>query len=214
MKKVVLVLVLILLRPILSQQPDVKFYNLEKEYSKTITYVYRVKLAKALELKHIVKDMLSIFGSLYVNEKSNELYITDVEEKIEDLKKILPGLDVADITAGNNLVSKLFKLKHELAMEVIPLIKHKLSPEGNVFEVPTLNGIIITDIQSKIDEVLALLAQVDVPTPMISIEITIIEFNQEYFSKIGMNIFDWLQNLSLGIDVFSFKDGKMNTKLT
>jgi hypothetical protein len=50
-----------------QQLDDVKFYNLEKEYRPTVTFVYKVKAAKALELKQIVKDMLSIYGTLYVN---------------------------------------------------------------------------------------------------------------------------------------------------
>lgn len=185
---------------------DIKFYNLEKEYRKTITYVYKVQHAQALELRQIISDMLSIYGSLYVNEKTNELYITDVEEKICDLKAVLPGLDVKQLRAGNNLVSRRVYLKHENVSEVIGIIKHKLSPEGSVFEVPNLNAMVITDIPSKINEVTDLMDLVDVPVKHIAVEITIVEFNNEKFSKLGINVFNWLQGLTLRTDLHGEED--------
>jgi type II secretory pathway component GspD/PulD (secretin) len=186
---------------------DIKFYNLEKEYSRTVTYVYKVKNAQALELKQIVSGMLSIYGSLYVNEKTNELYITDTEEKITDLKNVVPGLDIKELKAGNNLVSRLVYLKHENMSEVSGIIQHKLSPDGSVYEVPHLNALVITDVSSKIDEVAELLSLIDVFSPHIAIEITVVEFNNEYFSKLGINVFNWLQGLSIEGEMFDGGDG-------
>lgn len=179
---------------------DVKFYSLEKEYRKTITWVYKVKNAKALELKQIVRDMLSIYGSLYVNEKTNELYITDVEEKVENLKEALSKLDVTDLKAGNNLVSKVIYLKHVNSWDLRDIIRHKLSPEGQLYEVPYLNAITITDIPSKIIEVVELIDKLDIPAKHISIEITIVEFNNEHFAKLGVNVFNWIQGLNIGAE--------------
>ncbi|MFC1585508.1 secretin N-terminal domain-containing protein [Fibrobacterota bacterium] len=187
---------------------DIKFYNLEKEYSKTVTHVYKVKKAQALELKQIISGMLSIYGSLYVNEKTNELYLTDTEEKINDLRQVLPALDVSGIKAGNNLVSKLVYLKHENVSEVIGTIRHKLSPDGSVFEVLNLNALIITDVSSKIEEVEQTLQLIDAPNPQIAVEITVLEFNNEHFSKLGINVFNWLQGLSVGANVGSGGPGK------
>ncbi len=186
---------------------EVKFYNLEKEYQKTVTFVYKVKHAQTLELKQIVSDMLSIYGSLYVNEKTNELYITDVEEKIDDLKAVIPGLDVDKLRAGNNLVSKKVYLKHENSSEIINIVKHKLSPDGSTYEVPTLNALVITDIPSKINEVVDLLNLIDVPVKHIAIEIIIVEFNNEEFSRLGFNVFNWLQGLSIQADLHGKRKG-------
>lgn len=184
------------------QEPrDVKFYNLEKEYRKTVTYVYEVKNTEALELKQIVADMLSIYGTLYVNERTNELYITDVEEKIADLERVLPGLDIEGLKAGNNLVTKVVYLKHESASSLSDLIRHKLSPDGTLQEVPYLNALSITDIPSKIAEVEGLLGALDVPGPHIGIEITVVELNDEEFSKLGVNVFNWLQGLGVRADL-------------
>ncbi len=185
---------------------DIKFYNLEKEYRETNTYVYKVQRAEALELKQIVSDMLTIYGSLYVNEKTNELYITDVTEKIDDLKTVIPGLDVQQIRAGNNLVSRRVYLKHENVSEISGIIKHKLSADGSVYEVPNLNALVITDIPSKINEVTDVLNLIDVPIDHIAIEITVVEFNDEEFSKLGINVFNWLQGLTLRTDLHGESD--------
>ena len=190
------------LSPVSAQNlKDVKFYNLEKEYRQTETFVYKVEKASALELKQIVHDMLSIYGSLYVNEQTNQLYITDVPEKIADLKKVIVGLDMGGLKAGNNLTSKVIYLQHENVAELSEIIRHKLSPDGTLFEVPYLNAISITDVPSKIAEVEDLVGMLDVPGAHIAIEITAVEFNDERFSRLGINVFNWLQGLSVHADL-------------
>ena len=66
----------------------VKFYNLEKEYRKLRTAVFTPGNAEAIELKQIVAGMLSTHGTVYANEKSNTLYVTDVPEMIEELTPV------------------------------------------------------------------------------------------------------------------------------
>ncbi len=187
---------------------DIKFYNLEKEYRQTETFVYEVKNADALELKQILSGMLSIYGFLYVNEKTKQIYITDVPEKISDIKNVINNLDISELKAGNNLATKLIYLKHENASEISGIIRHKLSPEGSLFEVPYLNAITITDIPSKISEVETTVKTLDVPGIQILIEITAIEFNNEKFSKIGINLFSLLQGISIRADLhgMNFRD--------
>ncbi len=197
-----------------GENSPIKFYNLEKEYSKTITYAYTPKEASALELKQILANMLSIFGSIYVNEVTNTIFLTDTEEKIEDVKAILPSLDLKNIKAGNNLVSEVMYLKHENVFDVSSIIRHKLSGEGNLYEIANLNAMVVTDISSKIGEVKNLLEKIDVPNPQIAIEISVVEFNNEYFSKLGINIFDWLQGLNAGIDIYKMDDGTTRTSVT
>lgn len=184
-----------------QESPDVKFYNLEKEYRRTNTLVYQPANTQALELKQIVADMLSIYGSVYANEQSNELYITDVSEKLDDVRTVLERLDVPELRAGDNLASELVYLEHENVAELSHIIRHKLSDDGTVFEVPYLNALAITDIPSKIAEVKRLLALLDVASPHVAIEITIIEFNNEDFSRLGVDLFSWLQGLTVRGDL-------------
>jgi type IV pilus assembly protein PilQ len=195
--------------PLAQDLEDIRFYNLEKEYRTTVTWIYTVKNTGALELKPIVADMLSIHGSLYVNGETNELYITDVPEKVDDLKSVLPRLDSEKLVAGNNLVSRVIYLRHENAAVLSDIIRHKLSEDGALFEVPYLNALTITDIPSKIAQVEALLEKLDVPGPHIAIDITIVEFNDERFSQLGVNMFDWLQGLSIRGDFHGANPGDL-----
>ena len=202
--------VVLYLVPVAAQDlKDVRFYNLEKEYRQTETFVYEVKNAAALELKQIVRDMLSIYGSLYVNEQTSQLYITDVPEKIADLKQVIAGLDTDSLKAGNNLASRVIYLQHENVAELGEIIRHKLSPDGTLFEVPYLNAISITDVPSKIAEVEVLVGLLDVPGAHIAIEVTAVEFNEERFSRLGINVFNWLQGLSVHADLHGMNPGDL-----
>lgn len=179
----------------LEKAKEIKFYSLEKEYRKLETQRFHLKKAKVLELKPIIENMLSIYGSVYVNEKDNTIYITDTPEMVDHLKRIVLRLDVEGIVAGGNFVSRVILLKHTNASDIIDLVKHKLSNDGKIFKVGDLNGLIITDIASKISEVENLVKDLDVPIKHLSIEITILELNLEYFEKIGLDIFGLMEKI-------------------
>jgi len=193
----------------LERGKEIKFYSLEKEYRKLETQGFRLEKAKALELKPIIENMLSIYGSVYINEKDNTIYITDTPEMMENLRRIVLRLDAEGIVAGGNFVSRLILLKHTNASDIIDLVKHKLSEDGKIFKVGDLNGLIITDIASKIGEVGNLIKDLDVPIKHLSIEITILELNLEYYKKIGMDIFDLLEKIYPEI---SYSRGKQKYK--
>jgi type IV pilus assembly protein PilQ len=180
-----------------ANQNDVKFYNLEKEYRKLGTYAFQPKKAKALELKYIIQDMLSIYGSVYVNEKSNTIYVTDVPEMLTDLQATIQQLDTEGITAGGNLVSRVIFVKHNKASSIINILNHKLSPDGQIYELADQNAIVVTDIASKIAEIEGLITGLDVVVKHISIEINIVEVNVEAYQKLGINLLNWLSNLTL-----------------
>ncbi len=184
----------------LESNSDIKFYNLEKEYRETITWIYNVKEAEALELKQVIQDMLSIYGSLHINEEANQIYITDIQEKISDLKTVIPRLDKKGIESGGNLVSQRVVLDYTNTSEVANLLRHKLSSEGTLNTLDGINGFIITDIPSRIKELKSYIDLVDVPVPHISVEITVVEFNAEDFSKLGIGFFNWLQGLNVRLE--------------
>lgn len=179
----------------LEKAKEIKFYSLEKEYRKLETQRFRLTKAKALELKPIIENMLSIYGSVYVNEKDNTIYITDTPEMIENLKRIVLRLDAEGIVAGGNFVTRVILFKHTNASDIIDLVKHKLSKDGKIFKVGDLNGLIITDISSKISEVENLIKDLDVPIKHLSIEITVLELNLEYYEKIGLDVFGLMEKI-------------------
>jgi len=175
---------------------DLKIYQLEKEYRKLVTKSFSFKKAKALELKPVIENMLSIYGSCYVNEIDNVLYVTDTPEMLSGLEQIVQTLDIEGIVAGGNLTSGLILLKHTRAADVVDLVKHKLSGHGKIFVVGDLNAVLITDVQSKIEEVENVIKKVDVPIQHLSIEIAILELNSDYYKNVGVDITSLIDQIS------------------
>lgn len=175
---------------------EIKFYQLEKEYRKTVSRVFELKSASAVEIKPIVQRTLSIYGSAYVNEQTNTLYVTDVPEKIDDLIPFIEKLDVKGMTAGENLVTKVMPLNHTKASDHIEFITHKLSSVGKVYANPALNALLITDIESKIEELQKLIIKLDVPVKHISVDLVIVEISSDFFAKIGLDPLSWLGSIS------------------
>ena len=174
---------------------DLKIYRLDKEYRELQTKLFVLKKAKALELKPVVKNMLSIYGSVYVNEKDNTLYITDTPEMLQGLDKIIEHLDTENTVAGGNFTSRLITLKHTKASDISSFLEHKLSADGRIFIAGDLNGLLITDIQSKIEEAENLIQSLDVPIQHLSIAITIVELNSDYYKNIGVDITSILDSI-------------------
>ncbi|MDO9514235.1 MAG: hypothetical protein Q7J59_06485 [Elusimicrobiota bacterium] len=188
---------------------DLKIYQLEKEYRKLVTKSFSLKKAKALEIKPIIDNMLSIYGSSYVNEIDNVLYVTDTPEMAEGVEKIVQNLDIEGMVAGGNLTSLLILLKHTGASDVVDFVKHKLSKDGKIFVVGDLNGMLITDIQSKIEEAENVIKKIDVPVKHLSIEIAILELNSDYYKNVGVDITNLLDQISPRM---SYSRGKSNYK--
>ena len=145
-----------------KEQETVRFYSLEKEYVRKQTKEFKFKLAKALEIKPIVEPMLSIYGSIYVNEKDNTIFITDTSEMVKEISSVIKKLDVPGLEAGGNLESKVIQLKYQSASDIKGLIQHKLSQDGVIGSIGYANGFVVTDITSKIREVEKLVQTLDI----------------------------------------------------
>lgn len=179
-----------------KKNEEIKIYNLEKEYRPTTTRIFKLQQASAWEVKLILEKMLSIFGTIYVNEKENTIYLTEVPEKMKELSRVIKTLDLKNITAGGNLETKIISLKHSKGEDIISFLRHKLSQEGNIFSNEVLNTLIITDIPSKIKEIENLILALDRPVSHIEIDITIVEINLEKYKDVGFNIFGILNSLT------------------
>lgn len=175
----------------LDKSREIKIYNLQREYKKLVTEVFKLAAAKVVELKPAVERMLSVYGAVYASEGDNALYVTDTPEMMEHLRSLIPKLDIAGATAGGNLTTKVVAIRHSTGDDLVSVLKHKLSRDGQVFRVPEQNSILITDVPSKIAECESLIAQVDIPAKHVLLEIAVVEVNAEYYQRLGLSFVDW-----------------------
>jgi len=177
---------------------EIRFYQLEKEYRKTFSRAIELKNAKVLEIKPIVEQALSIYGSVYVNEQKNTVFVTDVADKIDDLVDFVKKLDIPGMTAGEYFITRIVPLGHLKADEIIELVKHKLSKDGKIYLNLPLNALVITDIESKVVETEKLIRNLDVSIKQIAIEVAVVEVDLDYFKKLGLDPLGWLDTQVYG----------------
>ncbi len=154
----------------------------------TVTDTVELKHIQASEVEPFIKARLSRYGTVQVNDALNMLIITDMDNKVKDLIKIVKKLDSPKLKDYLRLDTVVLSIKNTQAYKLINLIRDKLSSSAIVRVDGDLNALIITDLKSKIDNAKAFVAKLDVPVKQVSIEMKVVELNNGSDSKLG---FDW-----------------------
>ncbi len=74
-----------------------------------------------------------------------------------------------------------------------------LSPRGSVISEQRTNQLFVTDIPSKLEEIQALIAKIDIPVRQVLIEARIVEANDTFGKSLGIRLGGAAQNLSGGL---------------
>ena len=74
-----------------------------------------------------------------------------------------------------------------------------LSPRGSVIAEQRTNQLFVTDIPSKLEEIQALIAKIDIPVRQVLIEARIVEANDTFGKSLGIKLGGAAQNLSGGL---------------
>ncbi len=74
-----------------------------------------------------------------------------------------------------------------------------LSPRGSVISEQRTNQLFVTDIPSKLEEIQALIAKIDIPVRQVLIEARIVEANDTFGKSLGVKLGGAAQNLSGGL---------------
>ena len=74
-----------------------------------------------------------------------------------------------------------------------------LSPRGSVISEQRTNQLFVTDIPSKLEEIQALIAKIDIPVRQVLIEARIVEANDTFGKSLGIKLGGAAQNLSGGL---------------
>lgn len=82
--------------------------------------------------------------------------------------------------------TKLVRVNYARALSLVPVVQSLLTERGNVVADTSTNTLIITDVESRIAEDSALIAQLDVRTPQISIQAKIIFVDRTDIENLGV----------------------------
>ncbi len=163
-----------------------------EEYITTHTKVVTLNNAKASEIAAVIKKALSKYGDVQINDDLNLVIITDIPEMIDNLVDTAKRLDIKNFKSADGVQTEVIILKYVHPDTMKDYIQHKLSPSGFLKSDPEQNALIITEVPSRINEILAIIKKIDVPVKQILIMAKIIEVNIEDYRNIGI---DWTKLL-------------------
>ena len=154
----------------------------------TVSKIVSLKNIKASEIEPFIRKRLSRYGTVQVNDALNMIILTDKQPKVDDLSKLVQKLDVEGLKDFLRLDTESISLKYTNPETLISLVQTQISPEGSIFVDKDHTALVITDVRSKIDFIKELVEQLDRPIPQVLIEAKIMEVDNDYISKVGI---DW-----------------------
>ncbi len=121
-------------------------------------------------LGFIIEDNILRIASMgaLAKEADDELRTKEAKKKAEDL------------------ITRIIPVNYSTAAAIEPTIKKSLSARGETVVDARTNTLIVKDIPRNVDEVVALIKQLDTPTPQIMIEARIVEASLTFNRSLGV----------------------------
>ncbi|MCP4649453.1 MAG: hypothetical protein GY853_05140 [PVC group bacterium] len=154
----------------------------EERFSKVRTRVYTLKYADVADLRRILLSMKSSRGRIELNEKANQVIITDTQEKIEEVEIAIARLDQRPMLKKYRLLfAKAAEVQTKL-LQVIPPAK------GEIFVDERTNSIVVKATPVILNDVDELISGWDVKSRQVLIEAKILQVTLDKSVKTGI---DW-----------------------
>ncbi len=84
------------------------------------------------------------------------------------------------------LTTTTVAVNYAVAANLVPVLQTVVSPRGNVVAETRTNSLIITDTQSQVADAAAFVAQLDIPTPQVSIQAKLIKVDRTDIEELGV----------------------------
>ncbi len=165
----------------------------------TKTELVKLENVKASEIEPFVSSRLTKYGSCQVNDPMNMLIITDYEPKLKDIIDFVKKIDKMGTKEFLKLKTLSIPVNYILPSTILGALKSRLSPEGKIDANDELGIIIVTDVESKIQDVMQVILMLDTPPRQVFLKGKIIEITKEKAMNLGINEFDLIK----GINVFA-----------
>ena len=160
-----------------------------------VTEVVTLKNANVVDVRKTLDDVLKgsadeAFVSISSNPATNILIIAGPEARVQELKRLAGELDVAK--AVTPTATEAIKLNNAEPKDAAEIVKGMLTPQiGKSAIDERSRHIVVTDTPVVLEQVKALLAQVDMPVRQVTIDAMIVDVVLTDESETGV---DWIIN--------------------
>ncbi len=129
-----------------------------------------------------------------VNTQSNILILSGPRDRLNELIEIIEQLDVAKQVIPT--INKVIQLNYSNTDEIVEIITPILSENGQITEETRSGQVIVTDIPVKIEEITALVKEIDIPVEQVSIEAMVVDHVVDDKAESGVNLVGFSDGLT------------------
>ena len=151
----------------------------------TRTEIFAFKHVKASEFSHVLKNCISAYGKIQINDKLNMIIITEEPNKLKDILALCEKLDTPEMDGFEKIQSEIVSVNYSKASAMLPFILDFLSVEGTAKSNDRLNFISITDHPDVIARVKSEIGKFDIPPKQIEFKFHIVEVYKYNDREIG-----------------------------
>lgn len=177
----------------------------------TRTEIYAFKYVKATEFSHVIKNCVSAYGKIQINDKLNMVIITDEPNKLKDILVLCDKLDKSEMNGFEKIQSETIPILYSKASNILPFVMNFLSIEGSVKANDVLNFIAITDHPDVISRVREEVKKFDLKPKQIEFKFHVVEVKKINDSQTGTN-WDQLFNIVDGQANYAYAKSEQNSK--
>lgn len=181
----------------LGMVPESGVYHIvpypEAVAAKRVTSMVRLENAKASDVKKTLQDVLmgspdATLVALSTNDTTNVLIVAGPEVRVTELKTLAKDLDISKPVTPT--VTEAIKINNAEPKELLTMVESMLSPDiGKAAVDERSRHIVVTDIPVVIEQVRALMQQVDLPVKQVSIDTMIVDALLNDEAQTGV---DWI----------------------
>jgi type II secretory pathway component GspD/PulD (secretin) len=124
------------------------------------TLIVKLNKSRAQEVNNLLINAKSPAGNIIVDKKSNTLIIKDTPAALETIKKMIETLE--KLNGMDQTATRLIALNYADAAKLKTMLTQSLTPEIGAMEVDSrTNTLIITDLESNINKLHAIIKKLD-----------------------------------------------------
>ncbi len=168
--------------------PGVYSINTADNYSwQTRTEVFTFQHTNVEEITHILKECLSKYGKIQINDQMNMVVITDEAHKLQNILTLCKNLDVEDMKEFVKLKTETVNLNYTVPSKIKGYLESYLSIDGELQAYDDLNILIIHDHDDVIERISKEITKFDISPQEIRINFDIVEVINSDFKDNGVN---------------------------